>query len=257
MADQNKFFTDGAAYDRRMGRLSPVAGEAFLEWLGLPDGLQWLDVGCGTGAFTRLILERTAPASVSAVDPSEAQIRFAKSKLIGAEVDFRRGDAMALPFDDDAFDVAVMALVIQYIPDRARAVSELTRVVRRGGTIAAYVWPGWKDGHPLRFQREAIASIGGARSGRPGDQIRSVDALVTLFNDTGLDAVEGRAMELQFTFDDVDDFLTTLPEDEVKNLSPADLARVRTVLEERVPTDTNGRIQYSAGVNAIRGRLPG
>ena len=257
MADQQKIFADGASYDRRMGRLSPVAGEAFLRWLDLAGGLKWLDVGCGTGAFTSLIRERAAPGAISAVDPSEAQIAFAQGKSIAADVNFRHGDVMALPFDDDAFDVAVMALVIQYVPDRTKAMSELCRVVRPGGTIAAYVWPGWNDGHPLRFLREAADSVGGARPRRPGDQIRTVEALVELFTVTGLDAVEGRAMDLQFTFDDIDDFLTSLPPDEANNMSPADLAQMKTVLKERVPPDADGRITYSAGVNAIRGQVPG
>jgi trans-aconitate methyltransferase len=64
MPEDRNFFTDGAAYERLMGRWSVPAGEIFLEWLAQPSGLRWLDVGCGNGAFTELIVKRCAPAEV-------------------------------------------------------------------------------------------------------------------------------------------------------------------------------------------------
>src|SRR5262245_55980918 len=142
MADRENFFADGQAYDRAMGRLSRIAGERFLEWLSMPASLRWLDVGCGSGSFTELILQRGAPRTISAIDPSEDQIVFAKSKLSAQQIDYCNGDAMSLPYDHGEFDVAVMALVIQYIHDPGQAMSEIARVVRKGGTVAAYVWPG-------------------------------------------------------------------------------------------------------------------
>ena len=148
MAEQENFFADSQAYERGMGRLSRVAGEAFLDWLSLPSGLKCLDVGCGTGSFTELWLDRNAPSAICAIDPSEGQIALAKRKQWAGHVDLRVGDAMSLPFGDDEFDVAVMALVIQYIPDPMQAMSEITRVVQQRGTVAAYVWPGPEEGHP-------------------------------------------------------------------------------------------------------------
>ena len=133
MAEEENFFADSQTYELGMGRLSRVAGEAFLDWLSLPSGLRCLDVGCGTGSFTKLLLDRTAPSAVSAIDPSEGQVAFAKRKSWASRVDLRVGDAMALPFDDDQFDAAVMALVVQYIPDPTKAMSDITRVVRQRG----------------------------------------------------------------------------------------------------------------------------
>ena len=80
MADARDLFTDGRSYGQTMGRLSGIAGTAFLDWLSPPAGLCWLDVGCGAGAFTELLLEHAAPASVSAVDPSEDQIAYARTR---------------------------------------------------------------------------------------------------------------------------------------------------------------------------------
>ena len=65
-------FNDGKAYERMMGRWSQAAGEIFLDWLTLPPGLRWLDVGCGNGAFTELLVQRCKPTEVKGIDPSEA-----------------------------------------------------------------------------------------------------------------------------------------------------------------------------------------
>ena len=139
MAEEN-LFADNAAYDRAVGRWSRVAGEVFLDWLGLPDGLSWLDVGCGTGAFTELVLIHNAPSEINGIDPSEGQIAFARQGSLAGRVAYRQGDATSMPYSDDTFDVAIMALVVQYVADPPKAISEIIRVVRQGGTTAAYVW---------------------------------------------------------------------------------------------------------------------
>ena len=64
MAEQAIRFDDGAAYERMMGIWSRLAGEIFLDWLAPRKGLKWVDVGCGNGAFTELIVARNAPVKV-------------------------------------------------------------------------------------------------------------------------------------------------------------------------------------------------
>src|SRR5512143_866671 len=120
MATDHIRFNDGAAYEPYMGKWSQLVGEAFLEWLAPQPGLRWLDVGCGNGAFTQLIVERCAPASVDGIDPSDAQLDFARARMTAPNATFHRGDAMALPFADDSVDVAVMPLVIFFVPEPAR-----------------------------------------------------------------------------------------------------------------------------------------
>ena len=131
-------FTDGDAYERFMTPWSRSAGDVFLDWLALPAGLAWVDVGCGNGAFTDLVLHKAAPGRVSAIDPSEAQIKSARAKLQGKPVELQVGDAMALPYADACFDVAVMALVLFFVPDAPKGAAELARVTRPGGTVASY-----------------------------------------------------------------------------------------------------------------------
>ena len=133
-------YDDGAAYERMMGAWSRIAGEIFLDWLMPEPGLRWIDIGCGGGAFTQLLVERCAPAEVQGIDPSEAQLSFARARPVGRIAKFDRGDALALPFGEDNFDAAVMALVLFFVPDPAKSVAEMARVVRPGGTVATYVW---------------------------------------------------------------------------------------------------------------------
>ncbi len=256
MAEEQNFFADGKAYERAMGRLSRVAGEQFLDWLSLPGGLRWLDVGCGTGSFTELLLDRNSPSAISAIDPSEEQITFAKGKPSASRVDYRQGDAMSLPFGDDEFDVAVMALVIQYIPDRTKAMSEFARVVRQGGTVAAYVWPGRNEGHPLKPLSDAIRSIGGPESGRPGNQIRTIESLIDLFSASGLEGIDSCSIEIQLDFRDFDDYWSAQPPENIRDMTDEDVERLKTLLRERLPTDDNGQVSYTARANAIKGRVP-
>src|SRR5262245_64692410 len=104
-------FDDGAAYERMMGVWSRLAGEMFIDWLAGPSGLRWIDVGCGSGAFTQLVVERCAPAEVQGIDPSDAQLAYARSRPAARLAQFQAGDAMALPFPENRFDVAVVARV--------------------------------------------------------------------------------------------------------------------------------------------------
>jgi len=142
-------FEDGDAYDRGMGPWSRLAGQFFLDWLSPHPDLRWLDVGCGSGAFTGLIMERYSPAEVQGIDPSEGQLATARGRYGTRNVTFCRGDAMALPFKPRHFDAAVMALVIFFISDPAKGAAEMARVVRPGGWVGAYAWDVLGGGFPF------------------------------------------------------------------------------------------------------------
>jgi SAM-dependent methyltransferase len=256
MSEAINFFDDGEAYERAIGRWSRVAGDIILDWLSLSGGLKWLDAGCGTGAFTRLVLERCAPEHISAIDPSTEQIEYAEAGQLGGPVNFHQGDAMALRFGADAFDAAIMALVIQYISDRPKAMSEFRRVVRPGGTVAAYVWEGPDAGHPHQPIFDARNSLGIHRHG-PGGEIRSIAALTDLFEASGLKDVDSRVIGIQLNFDDFDDFWSSQTALAAGKDSDPDTERVKALVRERLVTGEDGPISYMARANAVRGQVPG
>ena len=132
-------FNDPAAYERYMGSWSRAAGEPFLDWLAQPCGLRWLDNGCGRGVFSELLWQQAQPTTLDGIDISPEQLIHARQRLSQA-VTLHHGDANALPFADNSFDVATMALVIVFLGDAARGVREMRRVVRSGGMVATYIW---------------------------------------------------------------------------------------------------------------------
>ena len=131
-------WAQGAGYERYIGRWSRPVAAAFLDWLSVPPGKAWLDVGCGSGALSQRIVEAAAPAAVVGIDSSEGFVAHASAHVAGAQ--FRVGDAQALPVGDDEFDAVVSGLVLNFVPDQPKAVAEMRRAARPGGKVAVYVW---------------------------------------------------------------------------------------------------------------------
>lgn len=261
MAEQQIRFDDGAAYERMMGNWSRLAGDIFLDWLAARSGLRWIDIGCGNGAFTELLVERCAPAEVQGIDPSEAQLAFARARPAARVAKFRQGDAMALPFSEDRFDAAVMALVLFFVPDPAKGVAEMMRVVCPGGTVANYVWDMLGGGVPLEPIQVEMRAMGVTPLLPPHSDASRMEALRDLWTDAGLDAIETREITVQRTFADFDDFWTTTllgssVGPTVAAMAPGDVELLKTRVRTRLPADAAGRITYRARANAVKGRVP-
>ena len=254
-------YDDGAAYERMMGAWSRIAGEIFLDWLMPEPGLRWIDIGCGGGAFTQLLVERCAPAEVQGIDPSEAQLSFARARPVGRIAKFDRGDALALPFDDDHFDAAVMALVIFFVPDPAKGVAEMARVVRPGGTVATYVWDMMGGGHPLAPMHAEMHAMGFTAPLPPRSDVSGVEELRSLWMNAGLDAVEVREITVQRTFVDFGEFWATsmmaaTVSETIATMAPGDAELLKMRMRARLPADVAGRTTHGARANAISGRVP-
>jgi ubiquinone/menaquinone biosynthesis C-methylase UbiE len=130
----------GSAYQSFMGRWSRAAAGEFLAWLAIPPGRKWLDVGCGTGSLSAMILESASPSEVQGIDPSEASVIYAQSTITDSRARFMVGDALALPSEMEGFDVIVSGLVLNQLSRPADGVAEMIRVAKPGGMVAAYVW---------------------------------------------------------------------------------------------------------------------
>ena len=262
MAEERIRFEDGAGYERMMGTWSRLAGEVFLDWLAPAPGLRWVDVGCGNGAFTELLVERCAPAEVQGFDPSEAQLAFARARPAGRVAQFRQGDALAQPFPDSSFDAAVMALVIFFVPDPVKGVAEMVRVVCPGGTVSAYAWDILGGGFPLAAMQAEMRELGVTPTLPPSVGVSRMDALHNLWTGAGIEAVETREITVERTFSGFDDLWTTSllgasVGPKVKAMPAADAALLKERLRARLPADAAGRITHTARANAVKGRVPG
>ena len=197
MAEQQISYTDGANYERTIGKWSRPAGEVFLRWLAPSPNWSWIDVGCGNGAFTELLAERCAPSRVTGIDPAEAQLSYARSRPGCRDALFRKGDAMALPFADASFDAATMALVIFFVPEPVKGVSEMVRVVRPGGLVAAYAWDMMNGGFPFNTMQTAMREMGIVPTYPPSAEVSRIEKLQELWLTAGLTAVETNQFTVQ------------------------------------------------------------
>lgn len=255
-------FDDGAAYEQMMGVWSRSVGEVFLDWLTPAQGLRWIDVGCGSGAFTELILARCAPGDVQGIDPSEGQLAFARTRPGARGAVFQTGDAMALPFPAESFDVAVMALVLVFVPDPSKGVAELARVVGPGGVVATYMWDMLGGGFPLDPIVDEMHAMGLSPTRPPHMEVSTLAALQDLWRAAGLKQIETREITVQRTFADFDEFWTV--ETKSPSIAPvvaampaADVAALKQRVKARLSAGADGRITCSARAHAISGRKPG
>jgi ubiquinone/menaquinone biosynthesis C-methylase UbiE len=261
MVETSNYYTDGQAYERLMGRWSRAAGEIFLDWLSLPKGLKWLDVGCGTGASTELIIERASPSHVSAIDPSEEQIVHARTGPAAAVANFRIGDAQSLPFGNHEFDVAAMALVITLLPEPLKAVSEMKRVVRSGGTVATYMWDMLGGGFTEQPLRDALKAMNiDTLVARHANS--RLDNLKGFFETAGLGSITTRTIEITVSHANFDAYwnaatsLANPMTQIIRKMDSSDVERLKAHLRKNLPTDKTERIAFTARANAIKGIVP-
>jgi SAM-dependent methyltransferase len=199
----------GGPYDRYVGRWSRLVAAEFVDWLAIPPGRRWLDVGCGTGALTAAVLAVNEPAAVVGVDPSEGFLTVARSHVVDARAGFEVGDARSLPVPDDSADVVVSGLALNFVPDAAAALREFTRVCAPGGVIAAYVWDYAEGMAMMRYFWDAAVALDPAASSLdegPRFPLCRPDALRERWIQSGLTGVEVRAIDVPTVFEDFDDY---------------------------------------------------
>jgi SAM-dependent methyltransferase len=174
---------------------------------------------------------------------------------------FGIGDAMALPFPDDSFDVAVMPLVLFFVPDPPKGVAEMARVVCAGGAVTAYSWDMIGGGFPYQSLQAQMREMNAIVKVAPNPDASRMKVLRELWLGAGLAAVETHEITVQRTFADFDDYWTTILKGPsvrpgLAAMSAENLAKLRYQMRVRLPPDADGRITFSARANAIKGRVP-
>jgi ubiquinone/menaquinone biosynthesis C-methylase UbiE len=260
MAEQQFRFDDGAAYERMMGTWSRFAGEIFLDWLQPKPGLRWVDIGCGNGAFSELIVDRCEPVQVEGIDPSEGQLAFARTRAAARLTHFQQGDAMALPFPDNSFDAATMALVIFFVPEPAKGVAEMARVVRPGGIMAAYAWDMFGGGFPLEPIFAELRAMNIAPPKAPSEDASRMENLRVLWSTAAATEIETRVITVNRTFASFDEFwniaMTSSVGTIIGKMPATDVDGLKSRVRGRLTSDSAGRITGAARANAIKGRVP-
>lgn len=253
-------FDDGATYEDTMGRWSQAVGIPFLDWLAPPPGAAWLDVGCGSGTFTRLIADRCSPAALSGIDPSAPQLDYARRSSTPLPIDYRQADAQALPFADASFDQTVMALVIFFVPDPAKGVSEMARVLRPGGTASAYAWDTEGRRSPFQPVLDELEIHGHKVPATPSAAASTLDAMHRLWFQTGFGRIETHAIDIALPFDCFESYWTMMCRmprvgPVLSGLDFDQALDVRAGLCRRLAPDEHTAFTASARANAVRGDL--
>jgi len=262
MTSENTLFSDGASYERFMGPWTRAVGAVFLDWIAAARSKRWLEIGCGTGLFTELLVDIAKPAEAIAIDPSAAQIRETATKAVAKRVDFRVADAQALPFENQEFDLAVSALVINFIPDPARAMLEMKRVVRPGGLIAGYVWDFLGELNVARHVQTPLRQINPSLPKVTGADNTRMETLVSLFSDAGLENVASRPIEVEVTFPSFDAYWQRYMDNPspqsayIKALPAPDFAKLQETVRLGMPIRGDGTITFAARANAVKGSVP-
>jgi SAM-dependent methyltransferase len=154
-----KMFTAGDAYERFMGRWSRLLAPQLVAFAGVRDGERVLDVGTGTGSLASALEQAGPKIQVVGIDPSEGFIRYAQKNARSSRASFELGDAQALKFPDASFDRTLSLLVMNFIPDHAKAINEMRRVTRPQGIVGACVWDYDAGMEMLRFFWDEVVAL--------------------------------------------------------------------------------------------------
>jgi SAM-dependent methyltransferase len=255
-------WASGEHYETYVGRWSRLVAERFAAWLEPQAGASWLEVGCGTGALTDAVLT-TEPTSVLAMDRSRAYLDSLRRRLEDRRLGVAVADAMSLPVATSSVDCLVSGLLLNFLPDPARAVAGMARVCRPGGAVAAYVWDYGEGMQLIRHFWDAAVSVDPSAvdldEGRRFP-ICQPDRLADLFAAAGMTEVRSTAVTVATRFRDFDDYWTPFLGGQgpapgyCVGLSDEARRQLRDHLRATLPLARDGSIALSARAWAVCGQ---
>ena len=263
MPPQN-IFAESEAYEWFMGRWSRRLAPLLVTFASIAEQDAELDVGSGTGALAFAIADAAPSARITGIDPSSAYVHHAQAQSSSDRVRFKVGDAQALEFSNATFDKTVSLLVMNFIPDPAKALREMIRVTRSGGVVAAAVWDYGDGMEMLRvFWDEAVAldPAIAARDERHMPLCRRGE-LAALWRASGLRDVEERPITIEMTFTSFDDYWRPFLGGQgpagayARSLAEPQRASLETRLRRRLlGSGKDGPIKLNGRVWAVKGTV--
>jgi SAM-dependent methyltransferase len=265
MSDQNSskdVWASGDSYEPYVGRWSRLVAKEFLAWIDVPQGVCWLDVGCGTGALSQTILQTCDPQAVKGIDQSEGFAGYARSKTNDPRAAFEVGNAISLPVNDNEYDAAVSGLVLNFVPQPEKMTSEMRRAVIDGGIVALYVWDYADKMQFMRHFWDAAAALDPTTrelDEGPRFPVCNPDALHELFQKAGLKEIETRLIDIETHFKNFDDYWNPFLGGQgpapvyAMSLDEEKRAELREKIREGLPFAEDGSIPLIARAWAAKG----
>jgi ubiquinone/menaquinone biosynthesis C-methylase UbiE len=253
----------GDPYDYYMGRWSRLVAESFVWWLSPSSELNWLDIGCGSGALSEAIINNCKPAALTAIDQSEDFVKTAQKRL-GSRANCKVGNALSLPLEASTINIAVSGLVLNFIPEPEKALAEMRRVTGTGGTVAVYFWDYAGKMDFLRYFWDAAIEIKPEalnlhESKRFPDS--NANVLKKLFENAGFVDIKTTSIEIETHFRDFDDYWKPFLGGQgpapsfVMSLNENLKDKLRNTLKARLPTKLDGSISMVARAWAAKGNI--
>ncbi len=254
-------------YEQLMGRWSQKLAPLLIDFAGLSDGERVLDVGCGTGSLTFALPRKANVSEIAAIDFSPVFVEAARRRNEDTRISIQQADACALPFADARFDRALSLLVLHFVTEAGKAVSEMRRVVRPGGVVAAAVWDHFGGMPATRMMWDTVAMLDEkAREERSRYFFQPMtlqDELKLCFIEQGLLDVKQTSLEIRMEYQSFDDYWAPIAAGEgplgkyMATLDPA--GRSRTDAAVRAAYEggrADGPRSFAAVAWACRGVVP-
>jgi ubiquinone/menaquinone biosynthesis C-methylase UbiE len=259
--NKNDSWTGGQQYEKFMGRWSNLIAKKFLDWLAVTPGKIWLDLGCGTGNLTKLILASNQPERVISIDSSSEFILQAKQTITNPNVQFKVGLAQALNLESKSVDVVVSGIMLNFVPDPEVALAEMIRVLKAGGTIGIFLWDYAEGMEMLRYFWDAAVELN--NNAKEYDEcirfpLCKEGHLESLLQKTNLKKIETVPIEVTTIFKNFDDYWMPFlgnvgpAPSYTMSLSAKDRNRLKDKLRETLPIREDGSITLRARAWAIK-----
>jgi SAM-dependent methyltransferase len=232
-------FGNADSYARFMGRFSEPLAPAFADLVDVPADGRVLDVGCGPGVLTAVLVDRLGAARVDAIDPTPGFVAAARARL--PDVDIREGAAEALPYANGTYAASYAQLVVHFMRDPVRGLTEMARVTAAGGPVAACVWDHGGGRGPLSLFWSVVAEVDPSATRELVSAGSRAGDLVRLFGEAGLTDVEGGELAVTIRLESFEDWWAPYEEpagsvgDYLATRTPEQVAELRERCRSQLP----------------------